>query len=78
MKDRYLFTKGLIKVFEYVLKAHSEGTQESSKRFWGGILITNAIAMAWTNNSNYTMILSVGVALIAAGLIESFRTKKIS
>lgn len=51
----------------------------SAKRFWGGVIITNCLAMMWVEDNKDNLIIGVliyGVALLGAGILEGITNKK--
>lgn len=73
MNNGSLFIRGIKAIFNFCLKAHSEGTEQSSKRLYGGILIINAIFMAWFDKVNCELLLYSGIGLLASSLLGLLR-----
>lgn len=63
-------------MYEFVRGVHSEGTTESAKRVYGGLLIIAYIAMTCLGYSGIEEMLYSGCILIAGGAIENLYRKK--
>ena len=63
-------------VYEFIRGVHSEGTAESAKRTYGGLLILAYIAMTCAGYLNIDEMLYSGCVLISGGTIENLYRKK--
>ena len=63
-------------MYEFVRGVHSEGTTESAKRTYGGLLIIAYIAMTCFGYSGIEEMLYSGCVLLAGGSIENIYRKK--
>ena len=63
-------------IYEFVRGVHSEGTTESAKRTYGGLLIIAYIAMTCAGYLNIDEMLYSGCVLLAGGSIENIYRKK--
>ena len=63
-------------IYEFIRGVHSEGTSESAKRTYGGLLIVAYIAMTCFGYTNIEEMLYSGCILIAGGTVENLYRKK--
>ena len=63
-------------IYEFIRGVHSEGTAESAKRTYGGLLIVAYIAMTCAWYLNIDEMLYSGCVLLAGGSIENIYRKK--
>lgn len=63
-------------IYEFIRGVHSEGTAESAKRAYGGLLIIAYIAMTCFGYTNIEEMLYSGCILIAGGTVENLYRKK--
>ena len=65
-------------MYEFIRGVHSEGTTESAKRTYGGLLIIAYIAMTCAGYLNIDEMLYSGCVLLAGGSIENIYRKKLA
>ena len=63
-------------IYEFIRGVHSEGTAESAKRTYGGLLIVAYIAMTCFGYTNIEEMLYSWCVLLAGGSIENIYRKK--
>lgn len=63
-------------VYEFIRGVHSEGTAESAKRTYGGLLIIAYIAMTCAGYSGIEEMLYSGCFLVLGGTAENLLIKK--
>ena len=63
-------------IYEFIRGVHSEGTSESAKRTYGGLLIITYIAMTCFGYLNIDEMLYSGCILISGGTVENLYRKK--
>lgn len=64
------------KFLHYLKGVHSDGTPESSKRHYGGLLITSYIILTAFYYNDVNEMLYAGCALVAGGIAEKYFVNK--
>ena len=71
---KYVFNNKEMKLITYIANLHRTGTNESAKRFYGGIGFISCIVMTWLK-IDCSMLISVSAGLLGLETITNFFKK---